>query len=198
MDIKLIIDRSKEILFNPKAEWQKINEETTGTKDVLMGFVLPYLILNFIASIIGNFLFKTIFFSPLYFIAFAFVNLFVYLIILYITPVILQALAKSFSAEVDKVKAFKLVSYSFTPSYIIGIIVGLLPLLSIFGIVGLYGLYIMWVGFDILLKVPEDKKVGFYIVSILIIIGEFLILSLILGAILLSFFATGSFLYNYG
>lgn len=197
MDIKALINRSSGIILNPQLEWQKINEETSGTKDVLMNFVLPYLVLNFIASVIGSFLFSPFFVSTFYIIAYALVNVIVYLVVLYLTPIILQALSNSFSAEVDKTKVFKLIAYTFTPSYIIGILVGLFPLLSILSIVGLYGLYIMWIGFDIMIKMPADKKVGFYIVSLLIVLAEFMIISLILGAIILSGFYTGS-LYNFG
>ncbi len=197
MDIKLIFNRSKEIIINPQNEWHKINNENTGIKEVLTGFVIPYLLFILLASVIGSLLFRTIFFNPVYSIVYSIFNLLTYIVVILITPVILQALANNFSAEVDKVKALKLISFSFTPSYIIGIVIGFLPAFSVLGIVGLYGLYIMWVGFDILINVSQDKKVGFYLVTILIIIIEFVIFSLILGTILFTFFGLGG-LYMVG
>lgn len=79
-------------------------------------------------------------------------------------------------------------AYSFVPSYLIAILTGLFPVVSILGIAGLYSLYVLWHGFGSLLHTPEDKRVGFYIVSILIIIGEYVVLGLILGMILTGLF----------
>jgi len=195
MEINAIINRTKNLIIKPEEEWKVIEAEQTKASSVFTNFVLPYLILNFIASILGSSLFagRILFYNPLsYGIATAFTSFLVYVIVLFVTPVIIKALASSFGTEVDKDKAFKLVAYSFVPSYVIGILVGLLPLLSVLGILGLYSLYILWHGFGALLHTPEDKKVGFYIVSILIIIGEYFILGFILGAILLGLIA-GSF-----
>lgn len=101
-------------------------------------------------------------YSPLtYGIATALTSFLVYIIVLYVTPIIIKALGSSFGTEVSQDKAFKLVAYSFVPSYVIGILVGLLPILSILGILGLYSLYVFWHGFGALLHTPEDKKVGF-------------------------------------
>ncbi len=191
MDIQAIIKRTLGIILKPKEEWKIIESETTTSKEVFLSYVFPYLILNFLASIAGSFLFGY-FFSTIYIIASAFSTLLVYIVVLFVTPYIIQALGESFNSEVDTNKAFKLVAYSFTPSYVIGIIIGLLPVLGILGIVGLYGLYIMWHGFT-LFKTPEDKKVGFYIVTLLIIIGEFVILSIILATIVASLFLVRGF-----
>lgn len=196
MDLNHIINRSKGIIINPEAEWQTISGETSSSKDVFTNFVLPYLLLGFVSSAIGGFLLgQLMLFAS---IAMAFVSLVVYVVVLFITPIIIEALGKSFNTEVNRDKAFKLVAYSFTPSYIINIIVGLLPILGILGILGLYGIYIMWVGFGSLLNTPEDKKVGFFIVTLLILIGEMTILSLILVAIVMFALGMGGGLYLLG
>jgi len=197
MDINAFFNRTKNLIVNPEEEWKIIEAEETKASVVFTNFVLPYLILNFIASILGSFLFAGIFllYSPLtYGIATALTSFLVYIIVLYVTPIIIKALGSSFGTEVSQDKAFKLVAYSFVPSYVIGILVGLLPSLSILGILGLYSLYVFWHGFGALLHTPEDKKVGFFIVSILIIIAEYVILGIILGAILLGLIARSFFM----
>ncbi len=196
MNIQEIIDRTKGIIVNPEAEWQKIDSEISTSKDVFFNYVFPYLLLNFVAAVAGSFIFPRLWFSPSYIIATAVSSFLVYVIVLFVTPYIIKALGNSFGSEVDLNKAFKLIAYSFTPSYVIGILTGLIPVLGVLGILGLYGLYIMWFGFGVLFKTPEDKKVGFYIVTLLIIIGEFFILSFILGAIVASLFLSS--LYYWG
>lgn len=190
MDVNAFLIRSKNLIINPEAEWKVIASEDTKANAVMLHFVLPYLVLNFAASICGGFIFSDRwFFNPIgYALAQAITSFLVYIIVLYITPIIIKALGTSFGTETTQNNVFKLVAYSFTPAYIIGILVGLVPMLGVLGIVGLYSFYIMWHGFGALLKTPEDKKTGFFIVSILIIIGEYIVLGLILSAVLVGLF----------
>ncbi len=184
MNLKHIINRSKAIILKPEIEWQTIAEETSNIKDVFINFVLPYLILGFISSTIGFFLARYLTLSAS--VAFALISLIVFVVVLFVSSIIIEALGKSFNTEISRNKAFKLVAYSFTPSYIINIIVGLLPILSILTILGLYSIYIMWVGFGSLLNTPQEKRVGFFIITLLILISEMVLLNFILGAIFVS------------
>jgi hypothetical protein len=190
MDINAFINRTKNLIVKPEEEWKVIESEDTKPGAIMMNFVLPYLVLGFVATLLGSYLFAGRWiFNPLgYAIATAVTSFVVYIIVLYVTPIIIKALGSSFGTEVSQEKAFKLMAYSFVPSYLIAIVTGLFPVVSILGIAGLYSLYIFWHGFGSLLHTPEDKKVGFYIVSILIIIGEYVVLGLILGMILTGLF----------
>lgn len=183
MNLNQLINRSTEIILNPKTEWEAITEETSHCKDVFTNFVLPYLLVDFLSSTIGISLFKH--FSIVVSIAQSFIPIIEFVVILFLTPIIIEALGKLFNTEVSRNKAFKLVAYSFTPSYIINIIVGLLPFLHNLVILSLYGIYIMWVGFGSLLNTPQDKKIGYFIITLLILIGEMVILHFILFAIII-------------
>ena len=193
MEINALINRTKSLIVKPEEEWKVIESEDTKPGTIMMNFVLPYLVLGFIATLLGSYLFAgRWFFNPIgYAIATAITSFVVYIIVLYVTPIIIKALGSSFGTEVSQEKAFKLIAYSFVPSYIMTILTGLLPVISILGILGLYSLYILWHGFGSLLHAPKDKKVGFYIVSILIIIGEYVVLGLILGVLLTGLFVRG-------
>ncbi|MGQ9846876.1 MAG: Yip1 family protein [Bacteroidales bacterium] len=190
MEINALISRTKNLILKPEEEWKVIESEDTKPGTVMMNFVLPYLVLDFIASLLGSYLFAwRWFFNPIrYAVATALTSFVVYIIVLYVTPIIIKALGYSFGTEVSQEKAFKLIAYSFVPLYLIAILTDLFPVISILSILGLYSLYILWHGFGSLLHAPEDKKVGFYIVSILIIIGEYIVLSLILGLLFTSLF----------
>jgi len=194
MDMNAFFNRTKNLIVKPEEEWKVIEGEDTKPGAILINFVLPYLVLGFVASVLGAYVFANHwFYNPLgYAIASSVTTLLVYIIVLYVTPIIIKALGNSFGTEVSQEKAFKLVAYSFVPSYIVSILTGLFPMLSILGLAGLYSLYIFWHGFGSLLHAPEDKKVGFFIVSLLIIIGEYIVLGLILGALLVGLFV-GSF-----
>ena len=53
---------------------------------------------------------------------------------------------------------------------------------------GLYGLYLLYVGMPVLKKTPADKHVGYFVVSLLVIIIVFFLIGWILGRLLLSVF----------
>jgi hypothetical protein len=59
-----------------------------------------------------------------------------------------------------------------------------LPPLSILMAFALYSLYLFWEGSTILLGTPDDNKVGFVVVSSLIMLGIYAILSLVIKQIL--------------
>ena len=188
MNINAIINRTKNLIISPIEEWKNIEKEETVASDVLKNFVLPYLVLNALASIVGNVLFtgKILFYNPVpYAIISAVISILIYLIVIYVTAEIIKRLGPNFDTEIDNNKAFKLVAYSFAPSYVISIIVGIFPFLYPLGILGLISFFVMWYGFGSLLHTPDEKKVGFFIISILIIIIEYLAIAFILGSILL-------------
>jgi hypothetical protein len=64
--------------------------------------------------------------------------------------------------------------------------------LGILGIVGLYGLYILYLGFAPVLKTPEDKLTGYFVVSLVTILVAYFIIAAILGAITAVFAITGA------
>ncbi len=177
MKVNAFINRSINIMVNPKTEWEHIANENFPIRSITLNFVLPYLIMDFISSMLGCVLFSSK--NMIYPLKFAFVqsvtSFLVYIIILYITPVFIQLIGISFNIQINRENAFKLIAYSFTPVFIIGIIVGLIPALGVIDIVGLYAFYIMWHGYDMMLNIT-DKKTFFYIISVLIIIAEYILL----------------------
>jgi hypothetical protein len=63
----------------------------------------------------------------------------------------------------------------------------LVPVLSWLGIVGLYSLYLLYLGLPVLMKVPEEKALGYTAVVIIAAIVLFLVVGLVAGS-----FMTGS------
>jgi hypothetical protein len=192
MDLNAIIKRTSNIIIKPAEEWQVISQEKTSKKDVISGFALPYIIVVAIASVAGSYLFSFGFFSSSYIILSALIAFVVPFLGIFISAYIINALAPSFGSVSNIDNSFKLVIYSYTASFLASIITGFLPVLFFIGIAGLYSFYIFWLGFTPMMKTPDDKKAGYAIISILIMIGVYGILSISLGLILASFFITGA------
>jgi hypothetical protein len=84
----------------------------------------------------------------------------------FILTFIADFLAPRFDGVSNRANAFKLVAYSYTARWLAGIF-GLIPALFIFSFLGLYSLYLIYAGATPLMKVPQEKAVGYTVVTIL-------------------------------
>ena len=91
---------------------------------------------------------------------------------------VIDGLAPNFGGQKNQVQALKVAAYSATAGWLAGIF-GLIPALAILGLLGLYSLYLLYLGLPILMKVPQDKAMGYSVVVIIVAI----VLFLIVGAI---------------
>jgi hypothetical protein len=92
---------------------------------------------------------------------------------------IINALAPSFSSDKDLIQAMKVAAYGSTPGLIAGILYILPALSPLVLLAGLYGLYIMYLGLPSLLGTPEDKKVTYFVVILVV----YIIISAVVGQI---------------
>lgn len=185
-----LIERAKNILIKPKEEWAVISLETTSvaelcTKYLLILALIPALaqfikfgLLGYSAPFVGHVGgsipggIRQAIISYVSTVAGAFISAF-----------IIDALAPSFGSQKNFSRAFQLVVYSFTATMVAGIFV-MIPGLSILTILGLYGLYILYLGMSPMMLTPEDKLVGYFVVSLIVIIAVYVVLGLILTAML--------------
>ncbi len=76
------------------------------------------------------------------------------------------------------------------------LIAGIFYILPFLGIIvllaGIYGLYILYLGFAPVLKTPEDKLTGYFVVSLVTIFVVLIIIGLIIGGIIAAFSLTGA------
>jgi hypothetical protein len=85
-------------------------------------------------------------------------------------------------------RAVQLVAYSYTPAWVAGIL-SLVPALGVLVFVGgLYGLNLMYLGLPQMMKTPQDKVIGYLVVSIIVLIVTYWIITLILTSIVFSIF----------
>jgi uncharacterized membrane protein len=100
-----------------------------------------------------------------------------------ITTYVVDALAPTFKSEKNITKSAQLVIYSYTPM-LIGAILIIIPFLGVIGsLFGLYGLYLLYTGVHIMKKTPEDQKIGYIVVSILVLIAVHFVIGMILSSV---------------
>ena len=190
INIDHLFNRIKLVIINPKSAWEEIKSEPRPTKDLVLNYMLPLVLIPTIASFIGYGLIS----SNTYFRSssiswglnqaiLAFIGAFLGVLI---SAWCIHKLAPSFGTQTSIGKATSLVVYAYTPTWLAGIFY-LVPTLSILGLVAaIYSLYLLYLGFKPITNVPEEKKTNFFVISLICIIGVSFILSLVLGAILIS------------
>ncbi|MDQ6618844.1 MAG: YIP1 family protein [Pseudomonadota bacterium] len=169
-----LIDRVKNILTDPRAEWVKIADEPATVSSLYTGYIL---ILAAIGPVALALRFGMLGFGM------ALVTYLIGLAITYVLALIVDALAPNFGGEKGLVQSLKLVAYSYTAAWLAGIfrlipwIGGLLALLGV-----IYSFYTFYLGAPVLRKASADKAAGFTI--IVVICG--LVLGFVLSGVLLS------------
>jgi len=186
-----LVDRAKNILITPKTEWEVIKNESSTVQEIITGYVLPLSLIPTIAIILGWGIVGVIVTSFTYGIALGLVVFINAIIGVIVSALIIDALAPSFGSQKDLVKSTQLVAFSMTPGWIAGIL-NILPVIGWVGsLASLYGLYLLYLGLTPMKGTPEDKKIGYLIVSILVIVLLYFVVSAILTAILFAVFGFG-------
>jgi hypothetical protein len=188
-----LIDRAKNIIVQPAREWDVISMETPNSNQIITGYVLPLAGAAALAAFIGY--------------AFVGINMFgvrvagidwgIYqaltiligaIVSVYLTAVIIEALAPSFQSEKNFNRSLQLVAYSFTPAWLGGLL-ALIPSLAFIGsLFGLYSLYLLYIGLPKLKKTPADKQTGYFVVSLVVCIVVYMAVAWILSSILMRTF----------
>jgi hypothetical protein len=170
-----LVDRVKNILLSPRTEWPVIEAEPATIASLYTGYIMPLAAIPVICQAIGMSMigmtipfigghYKTPIVSAL--ISAAVLYCFS-LVAVYIVALIVDALAPSFGGTKNQVQALKVVAYSYTASWVGGIL-SLIPALSILGVLfGLYSLYLLYLGLPVLMKSPPDKSLGYTVVVVI-------------------------------
>lgn len=166
-----LIDRAKAIILKPAETWPVIAAEQTSIGDLITRYALPLIVLGPVAGFIGGQLFglnlgfasyKPGLVSGL---LMAVIGIVMGLVSVIVIGLIADFLADKFGGTANRAQAFKLVVYALTPGWIAGLL-QLVPLLSMLAILAsLYGLYLFYQGSTPVMKVPQDKAVGYTAVT---------------------------------
>lgn len=172
-----LVERVKNILLQPKTEWQTIDAETTPVGDLYKNYIAPLAAIGPAASIIGMSVigitmpFVGTFRVPITSsIAQAVTSYILTLVGVFIIALIIDALAPSFGGEKNQAQALKVATYASTPSWVAGIVM-ILPMLGVIALLaGLYGLYLLYLGLPLLMKAPQEKAIGYTAVVVVVAI----------------------------
>ena len=184
-----LIERAKNILISPAKEWDVIAGEEPDVNKIFTGYVIPLAGAAAVAAFIG---YGLIGFNMLGYrmggidwgLYQALVSFIVSVCSVFLTAFVIDALAPSFGSEKNFGRSFQLVAYSYTAGWIGGLF-QILPVIAFLGtILSLYGLYILYIGMPKLKYTPADKHIGYFVVTLIVLIAVYIVVGLILAAIM--------------
>jgi hypothetical protein len=174
MDFNAIFKRAIAIITKPNDEWQVIKNETMSIADMFTKYAVILAAIPAIAGFIGYGLigisvgFGT-FRIPLgRCLIWAIFMYALSLVGVYLTAFIMDALAPSFGSQKDMNRSLKVVVFSWTPVWIAGILYIIPSIAVIVWIASLYALFLLYTGMKSLKEPPQDKLMGYFIVTLVI------------------------------
>lgn len=191
-----LVDRAKAIITAPRAEWAKIAGEPVDIAKLYTGYLLPLVLISAVAMAIGWSIFGLGGFGfsvklPIATVlSMAVMQVISGVIGVYVFALILNWLAPQFGSVADINQAHKLAVYSSTAGALAGIF-QIYPALGVLGLLGIYSLVLLYLGMPALMKTPNDKRVGYFVCSIIAAIVLGIVFSVVLGAVRSAFGPVG-------
>lgn len=190
-----MIGRIQRIIMTPKTEWVAIDAEPMTVQGILTGWVAPLAAIGPIANLIQSQLFPVRFFgivfrpNPIGALVQAILLWALIVGVTYVWSLIIDALTPSFGGVKNPISALKVAAFSSTAGWIAAVL-GIIPMLGLIGsLLGLYNIYLLWIGGPKLMRVPQDKAVGFVVVSVIVGIGAAIVAGIIAAAVAGAMFA---------
>ncbi|MFH1361798.1 MAG: Yip1 family protein [bacterium] len=170
-----IFERAKAIVLRPLETWQEIKGETIPGKQLFINYAAPLALIPTVCSLIGMTLIgirmpagdmlRIPFLTSLSGEIAAYV---VGLLGIWIGAWVMKSLASFFGAKSDLELSLKVMIFSLTPAWLVGVF-ALIPGLAILTFVGiLYTVYLLTKGLSIVLETP-DNKVILYTAALLVL-----------------------------
>ncbi len=186
---KNLVDRVKGILLRPQEEWGVIAAEPTSPRELYLGYIVILAAIGPIATFIGQWLvgFPVL---GVYFhqsfgraLGHAIVWYVLTLVGVYVLAWVINGLAPTFDGKKDMNQALKVAAYSYTPAWLIAIVM-IWPPISWLQFLGLYGLFLLYLGLPVLMRAPKEKALGYTVLTIVAMIVIWIVIMLLAGLVL--------------
>ncbi len=177
-----LVDRIRNILLTPQAEWDRISYEPADVSKLYMGYVLPLAAVSALCAFVGMTMFGMmgirIGIAPG--LVGAVLQVIMAMVGVFVLAFVTNALAPTFGSQQNIGQAHKLAAYGCTAFFLAGIFT-LFPPLSILALVGLYSFVLIYIGLPRMMKTPEDKRIGYFITIIIVSIVVGIVLNYVMA-----------------
>jgi hypothetical protein len=184
-----LLARIRNVVADPRSEWPLIATEPGDPMRLFVGYVAVLAAIPAIAGFIGTSLVGVSvsagrLHDPLLLgLMRAFMSYLFSFVIVYLTALVIAVMAPLFQTERNFTNALKLAVYSFTPVWLIGIVL-MVPGLRFLSILGLYAIRLVWTGLPPLMGTPRPKILPYALSIVVAAFGITLAMSVIQAAVL--------------
>jgi hypothetical protein len=195
-----LVDRAKNILLSPNTEWEAIRSESSTPAELFSRYAVILAAIPALAGFIGYYLIGlplgglgTFPLSIGTSFAWAILTYVLSLVSVYVLGWIIDALAPSFGSSKDIISSLKVAVYAYTATWIAGIF-QIIPSLSFLtAIASIYSLVLLYLGIKKVKMAPDDKLIGYFIVTIIVALVLYFVIGAIIGSIVFrGFYINGS------
>jgi hypothetical protein len=171
--MKALARRAGNILFQPRNEWQAINDEPATYRDILLRYVAILAAIPPAAAVAGRFIFDRKISNSLLqssFAYLAFTNLLwygMYVLNVVLAGAIIASIVTAPQSPWNGLRGFKIAAYSFTPLFIAGFIAVFPRMGWILDAAILYSVYLLYQGIMRLTGAGRKQAMGYAAASFL-------------------------------
>lgn len=189
MTMHPLLARIRNIIADPRSEWPLIATEPGDPMRLFVGYVAVLAVIPAIAGFIGTSVVGVSvsagrLHDPLLpGLMRALMSYLFSFVIVYLTALVIDVIAPLFKTERNFTNALKLAVYSFTPIWLIGIVL-MVPGLRFLSILGLYAIRLVWTGLPPLMGTPRPKVLPYALSIVVAAFGITLAMSVIQAAVL--------------
>jgi Yip1-like protein len=169
-----LLTRVKNLMAQPRAEWQAIDAEPHTVQDLYTGYVMILSAIPAVCGFVGLSLVGIGAFGATYRVPVGLgvvhmaVSYLLSLGFVYLVALVIDALAPSFGSQKNFIQALKVSAYSPTPYWVASVLTIIPSLWIITVLVALYSLYQLFTGLPIAMKTPADKAVPYIVVVLMV------------------------------
>ena len=182
------ISNATEVVLHHEAEWTRIMSEENDKQSLLRYgmtlLIIAYALMFVLTALFSMALSAMVPFSTMHAVTSVVIEFALSVASLYFVPQILASIAPSFGGRNDSMNALKLYVFAATPAWI-GMSIAMIPVLGWLAALagGIYAIYLFWSHFAVAMSIPEDKKVGFVVVAVIVLAVIHIVIHMIGGGI---------------
>jgi hypothetical protein len=172
------------MLLSPKTEWPVVATEPATVADLYKGYIIPLAAIAAVFGFLSMSFIGTLRFGLGLGFTYMILNFVGALISVFITALVINALATTFGGQKDNIQAFKSVSFAFTAMWVAGI-AQIVPWLGwLIAIAGaIYSIYLLYLGLPHTMKCPPDRAGGYTAVVVIVAIVLYFVIAMVIGSV---------------
>jgi len=171
-------------MLHPAKEWEKVAAENNSRKTVYVRFVLPWLCLIAVTTIIGTWLATSREMYSVWYVLYRIVLLCASISAgLYVSAVVITETMAHQSGTRNLNRDFALIGYASGAAYLVIAFVTLFPFFNELLILAFYSCYLFWRGIPYMIRIDDQKQMIYGLLSFIIILLVHLLMFFLFGKI---------------